>query len=935
MIARIGGVSAGGILLLAVLLLLCSPRASFCQNPPPRPQPPFPGAPDSRDRQFPGFNAEERLLANDAPPSRSVVLLLSSNMDAFAYPDPKVQAILKVLRESKMALDVQMDVLDPHQLMWEAYAQKIKDLYRFRYRHGSFRVILTTDNASLRFVLREHDEIFGGAPVVFCGLRGLVPEISRHQENTTGVMSGLSAIETLRTALRLHPQARQVVVLHDLSRDGMGDRRSLESALSKTVLNTPLTYDAEVSPKEAVDLMRNLPPTSIVLLMSNSRSRGGDFHRQDDALREMRKAGGAPIYTTREELVGYGAVGGCFFTAVEQGTMAAGMALRVLRGERASAIPVYVPAELTPVFDYHELQNLNIPPGLLPPGATVLNKSVSFYEAHQYGVWAFVVSAVSLLTVGIILLLFYFERRGALRVLRKSEQRYRSLFSNNQSIILLLDPDTGNIEDCNPAAAEFYGRPREGLMKMSVFDIFAISPEELRGILNETSVTRQGHYFSRHRIASGEVRDVEIFGGLVEASGRMLMYSFVHDVTDRRLAEQALSRSEALYREQSELLRDILSSIPDYVYWKNSDGIYQGCNENFARLAGLEKPEDIVGKNSEFLALDDDIRESLKEGELKCMLEGEVIRNQEVVLRLPGGAHKTLLASKAPLIHSGGAMAGLIASYTDITARKVVEAEREELLAELEQKNKELESIIYVASHDLRSPLVNVQGFSQRLEKIREDMLESLRSAGEMEPYRDKILPVLTERIPRALNFIRASAEKMDSLINGLLRLSRTGRASLNPELLDVKGMVEDILSAMAYQIQSAGVLVDVGNLPPCTGDRIQINQVFSNLLDNALKYRDSERPLVLGVSGRYEGNGVVYCIEDTGKGIAPEHLGNIWGLFQRLEPNGAVPGEGLGLTLVRRIMERHRGRAWAESVLGEGSRFFIALPMEIGKLVG
>jgi signal transduction histidine kinase len=149
----------------------------------------------------------------------------------------------------------------------------------------------------------------------------------------------------------------------------------------------------------------------------------------------------------------------------------------------------------------------------------------------------------------------------------------------------------------------------------------------------------------------------------------------------------------------------------------------------------------------------------------------------------------------------------------------------------------------------------------------------------------------------------------------------------LRPEKLDLNAMLRDILDALAFSIQTTGVEIEVASLPPCHGDAGQINQVFTNLLDNALKYRDPARPLRVTVTGRVEGARAIYCVADTGQGIAAQHRDRIWEIFFRANPEGAAKGEGMGLNLVRRIVERHQGEIWVESTEGEGSRFHVALP--------
>jgi PAS domain S-box-containing protein len=268
-----------------------------------------------------------------------------------------------------------------------------------------------------------------------------------------------------------------------------------------------------------------------------------------------------------------------------------------------------------------------------------------------------------------------------------------------------------------------------------------------------------------------------------------------------------------------------------------------------------------------------------------------------------------------------------VAVFDVITERKRAEQERAALIRDLERMNAELEELIYVASHDLRAPLVNLQGFGLRLEKASAELAAALQSPEVPAAVRESTARMVGERIPGALKFIRASVEKMDALVSGLLRVSRLGHVSLNIERIDMNQLIRDVIATQTIQIQAAGAEVQAGALPACAGDANLLNQVFSNLLDNALKYRDPARPLQIRFWGRIEDERAIYSVTDTGVGIAPEHQSKIWEMFHRLHPEGAAPGEGLGLNLVRRILDRHRGRVWVESTPGQGSRFFVSLP--------
>jgi PAS domain S-box-containing protein len=264
----------------------------------------------------------------------------------------------------------------------------------------------------------------------------------------------------------------------------------------------------------------------------------------------------------------------------------------------------------------------------------------------------------------------------------------------------------------------------------------------------------------------------------------------------------------------------------------------------------------------------------------------------------------------------------------DITQRKQAEAAREALALTVAQKNREIESLVYTASHDLRTPLLNVQGFSRRIDTLCMELQAKL-AAVEPANAREVLLSLTREEMPKALHYIQAGVEKMGCLIDGLLRLSRLGRGAASVERLDMDRVLRDVVAVQAFAFESARAAVTIGPLPPCVGDPITINQVFSNLLDNALKYRDPARPLRVSVSGGIEGERAVYCVADNGVGLAREEHERIWEIFHRVQPRGAVPGEGLGLSLVRRIVECHGGETWVESTPDEGSRFYVALPCQ------
>lgn len=387
--------------------------------------------------------------------------------------------------------------------------------------------------------------------------------------------------------------------------------------------------------------------------------------------------------------------------------------------------------------------------------------------------------------------------------------------------------------------------------------------------------------------------------------------------------------------ETEERLRAILETAVEGIITIDEHGVVEAMNPAAEQTFGYKAPE-VIGRNVSCLMPspyreehDSYVSNYLTTGRAKIIGIGREV----VGKRKDGSVFPMDLAVSEVRLAKRRLFTGFV---RDITERKKAEAKLAELAQSLAEKNKELETMVYVASHDLRSPLVNIQGFSRELAHACERLRTKLsvgqgspappaRAAGE--PLGDaEVKSLLQEDIPEALDFIQAGVAKIDTLLSGFLRYSRLGRAALRIERLDLNELLASILRAMEFQIQRSGVQVEVGKLPEGYGDATQINQVFSNLLDNAVKYLDPQRLGMISVSGHREGAQSIYSVRDNGRGIAAEHQHKIFEIFHRLNPS-VTEGEGLGLTIAQRILERQNGRIWVESQPGQGSIFFVSLP--------
>lgn len=248
--------------------------------------------------------------------------------------------------------------------------------------------------------------------------------------------------------------------------------------------------------------------------------------------------------------------------------------------------------------------------------------------------------------------------------------------------------------------------------------------------------------------------------------------------------------------------------------------------------------------------------------------------------------------------------------------------------AELTRANQEIQRFAYIVSHDLRSPLVNVLGFTAELDQSRKDIRAYLAKLFEEQPdlRDDAVWAAADEDLPEALDFIRKSTEKMDRLINSILELSRQGRRQLTPEKLDMNALADGVVASLHQRAESAGATVSVEELPAIESDRIAVEQILSNLVENALKYLDPQRPGEVRVAGRRHGHLVEIDVIDNGRGIGADDQERVFELFRRAGTQDQ-PGEGIGLANVRALAYRLGGTIKLQSELGRGSTFTLSLP--------
>jgi signal transduction histidine kinase len=362
------------------------------------------------------------------------------------------------------------------------------------------------------------------------------------------------------------------------------------------------------------------------------------------------------------------------------------------------------------------------------------------------------------------------------------------------------------------------------------------------------------------------------------------------DITQLKNTEKALAQSEAR-------IRALLNAIPDMIFELSRDGTIL----QFIPSSGNEPllpPEYFIGKRimDVLPSLADQtqfaIDRALESGHVHAF-QYELFQDEK---------NRAFEARITPLGSDT-----VLAMVRDISLQKWIEEEREKLIAELESKNAELERFTYTVSHDLKSPLITIRGF---LGFLREDS-----QSGNM------------VRLDADIKRITDATEKMQRLLNDLLELSRVGRLVNEPREIKFNELIMEALELLQGRISQGNVAVSVEeNLPVVIGDHQRLLEVVQNLIDNAAKFMGNQPSprIEIGQHGTRDGMPIFY-VRDNGIGISPEFHENIFGLFNKLDARSE--GTGIGLALVKRIIEFHRGTIWVESEPGKGTTFFFTLP--------
>ncbi|MBL7128114.1 MAG: PAS domain S-box protein [Ignavibacteria bacterium] len=523
------------------------------------------------------------------------------------------------------------------------------------------------------------------------------------------------------------------------------------------------------------------------------------------------------------------------------------------------------------------------------------------------------------------------ERKKAEEEVRQYAEQYNKMKSTDLFGYWLVD-ENAKLLDVNEHYSRMSGYTREELLNLTVPELEGLetSDETVKRIQRVIEAGTM-QFESKHRAKDGHVFDVEI--NVVYWYSKRKFITFINDITERKQAELQIKDKTEQLKLLSEELEIIIDSIPGLVFYKDSNNRFIRVNKYIADAYKMEKSK--LEGMSLFDLHEKKQAQAYYEDDLVVIRSGKAKLNINEPWETETGL-RWVNTSKVPYVDETGKVVGVIGISMDVTERKVLEEELkkhrqhleklvEKRTRELNLSNKELEQVLFTTSHDLRSPLVNVQGFTKELDASIQNLLSILSDADISQELRKKIMAIVTDDIPESIKYILKSTSKMDGLLNGLLRLSRVGRQKLTMNEIDMNKLISEVVSTFEHQIKDNNVKLEIWELPKCYGNSNLINQVFSNLIENAIKFTNKNQNAIINISGEKTGNRSVYYVKDNGIGIDSEHKDKIYDIFHQLNPS--KKGTGLGLTIVKRIIDKHNGSIDVESTPKSGSKFIIELP--------
>ena len=820
-----------------------------------------------------------------AAPEREVKRILILNKANTSYPAiPIINAgIQSALSNSPYRLEFYSEYLDLGLFPDPAVQQEFRNFYIRKYRNRQPDVIIAIGPTALQFMQEAHQTAFPGVPIVFCMPVGDAPSAAALGPGFTGVESDLEGAETLKVGLRLQPGTEHVVVLGGVSERDKHEQARLRQQAQGVTGHPEITFMTDVGVPELPERLRHLAPHTLILLLSFARDAEGNGYKSNEVGPLVAAAANAPVFTFYDVYLNHGEVGGYLSNLGEQGKVAGGMALRILRGERPQDIP-RVKGANTYMFDWRAVRRWGLKQSEIPPGSIVLNRQPTVWESQK----GYLVGGISLMLLEALLIGGLLRQRASRRKvetdLAVTNDRFRLALEAGRAVGWGFEARSGqnqwfgDLQAMFGISADNYSGPAEDFYRY-------LHPEDRERVRKAVADARQSRnpFMAEFRIvrADGSVRWATASGKVYYAKNgdpeRMLGVSV--DITDRKLAEETLRESEARFRDLAEQSRT--------THWEvDPQGLFTYVSYVSQASWGY-RPDEVMGRMYFYDIHPKEGREGFKAAMFALIERKQPFRDVVHVIETKDGRIVWGSTYGIPVLNADGTLRGYRGSCTDVTDRKLAD----EALASvgrrlIEAQEKERTWIARELHDDVNQRIVLL---SLDLERWDEQLPDSVVQ------FQDHICSVRHRLLDLARD-IQALSHRLHS------------------SKLEYLGIVAAARSFCQELTEQHKVEIDFSdtNMPDSAPREISlcVFRVFQEALQNAVKH-SGVRQFAVKLNGTAEE--IQLTVSDPGVGF---------------DPHRAVNGRGLGLISMRERLHFVGGQISIESQPGRGTTIRARVPL-------
>lgn len=744
------------------------------------------------------------------------ILVLNSYHRGLSWTDQETEGILNKLKEADFDCCASVEYLD-----WKRYPteENLNQMYaqlKYKYSQQNIDIIITTDDAALEFALKNRKELFSDAPIVFCGVNeDGIKKLTQGYSRVTGVTEIIDPVNTVRAALEINPELKEIYVIFDNSESGLSTGSITVQAIKSLAPKIKINALNEKSVKDILIEADKAPADSAILITTHYMDPYGTFAGFETLTRKVSEISKVPVFHLYSFGIGNGAIGGSVLCGETEGESAGSIAVRILKGEQISRIPVETLQKIRYIFDYEQLLRFNIALDKIPKGSEVINKPSTFFEEHK----SIVITAIAifLFMVEFIIILAFYLRKIS-RMKGELQKNHEELKASDNKLRLQFDELTR---------------------------------------VQQSLITSEKRYFL---LFDKMMNGYFVFEPVINQDGKLVDIRF-------------LNANPGFGLQTGRNIDEIIGKT-----WME---VYKFPNRNLATYHKILH----TGKPEHF--------ETYYPQENKYYLTNAFkISDNEV-----GSIFENITQYKQAIKE--------ITMLNEELEQRV--AERTD---ELQSAVNELEAFTYTVSHDLKSPLRAVDGYSRLI----------------LEDYG----PELGEEAYEMVQNIRNICSDMIEMISKLLQYSTTSKTVMGKELIDTEAVFKSIFNELvsAHPDRDIELVVETG-LPEIFADKVMMRQAIYNILSNAVKFTKYKEQALITVGCTITGEEYVFYVKDNGVGFDMEYSKKLFGIFQRLHTSDEFEGSGIGLVTVKKIIQRHGGRVWIEGKEGLGASVYFTLPIE------